>query len=77
MKLNIQANNAPRGERPNFIGTGKPPFRPIGGWGVPPPRTQRTQNYVRTAVEATHTHKFICNRMVYSEPMYSHGSRDE
>lgn len=29
MKLNIQANNAPRGERPNFIGTGKPPFRPI------------------------------------------------
>ena len=27
--LNIQANNAPRGERPNFIGTGKPPFRPI------------------------------------------------
>ena len=34
MNLNIQANNAPRGERPNFmggnpLGTGKPPFRPI------------------------------------------------
>ena len=33
MKLNIQAYNAPKGERPNFIGTGKPPFRPIVGVG--------------------------------------------